>query len=474
MPLARNYETALERHLKRGPGADWAAAWKIGRAAVGRGVETLELAQIHERAMVALGLAGKKNAFTKLAGIFFVEANTLVMEPRGAARRGKANLSRPQATLGRGNQQLAASNRELQREVARQKVRADAAAKNGKHHNQYLEESLPLQKHLRELTHRVLAAQENERPQISPELQDEIAQTLLGINVRLRSLKQKSHRDTNGFKKEITRAPLVSASHGMAKKTLPEKSLRERRSKISAQMPPATLAPSANFPVIAIAASVGGLKALSVILSGLPANFPAAIAIVMHLPPDHKSLLAEILNLRTPLVVKEAQTGDSLSPACVFIAPPNHHLLVGKNGSLKLSSVQAEKIHFARPSAEPLFASVAEVYQKKAIAIVLTGGDSDGSFGVKIIKEHGGTVIAQDRPTSENFSMPDSAIQTGEVDYILPLEEIAPMLIALVWTGHKSKPRLSSKKRSLPPALPELVTPHYAAAPKDVMLKRRK
>ena len=203
-----------------------------------------------------------------------------------------------------------------------------------------------------------------------------------------------------------------------------------------------------SFYVIAMAASVGGLKALSVILGGLPADFPAAIVIVMHVAPDHKSLLAEILKCRTHLQVNEAHMGDVLAPSKVFVAPPNHHLYVVKGNQLKLSSATAEKIHFARPSAEPLFASVAEVYGKNAIAVVLTGGDGDGSSGVQIIKDKGGTVIAQDRPTSENFSMPETSILTGDVDYILPLDKIAPMLIALVWTGHQpnqARPKAKSK-----------------------------
>ena len=128
-----------------------------------------------------------------------------------------------------------------------------------------------------------------------------------------------------------------------------------------------------------------------------------------------------------------------LVPSKVFVAPPNDHLFVVKDGRLKLSSSHAEKIHFARPSAEPLFASVEEVYGKNAIAVVLTGGDGDGSFGVQIIKENGGAVIAQDRPTSENFSMPETSIRTGDVDYILPLDQIAPMLITLVWTRNQPK-----------------------------------
>jgi two-component system chemotaxis response regulator CheB len=192
-----------------------------------------------------------------------------------------------------------------------------------------------------------------------------------------------------------------------------------------------------SFPVIAMAASVGGLKALSVILGSLPPDFPAAIAIVMHVAPDHKSLLAEILKCRTHLQVAQAHTGDVLAPSKVFVAPPNHHLFVVKGDCLKLSSSHADKIHFARPSAEPLFASVAEVYGTNAIAVVLTGGDGDGSFGVQIIKDKGGTVIAQDRPTSEHFSMPETSIRTGDVDFVLPLDEIAPMLIALVWTGNQ-------------------------------------
>ena len=188
-----------------------------------------------------------------------------------------------------------------------------------------------------------------------------------------------------------------------------------------------------------MAASAGGLKALSVILGGLPADFPAAIAIVMHLAPDHKSILAQILNRRTHLKVQQARTGDTLCPSGVFVAPPNHHLSVVKGGILRLSSSAAEKVHYARPSAEPLFASVAEVYQKNAIAVVLTGGDGDGSFGVQIIKDNGGRVIAQDRPTSENFSMPETSIKTGDVDFILPLDEIASKLIELVGGRAKDK-----------------------------------
>jgi len=219
----------------------------------------------------------------------------------------------------------------------------------------------------------------------------------------------------------------------MTKKSLPARR-RKKTAKI-ARLATSVSSASVSFPVIAMAASAGGLKALSVILGGLPADFPAAIAIVMHLAPDHKSILAEILNSRSHLEVRQARTGDILRHSSVFIAPPNHHLSVVKGGILKLSTSAAEKVHYARPSAEPLFFSVADIYKKNAIAVVLTGGDGDGSFGVQIIKEKGGQVIAQDRPTSENFSMPETSIKTGDVDFILPLDGIAPKLIELVGAG---------------------------------------
>jgi two-component system chemotaxis response regulator CheB len=219
-----------------------------------------------------------------------------------------------------------------------------------------------------------------------------------------------------------------------------------------------------RFPVIAMATSVGGLEALSVILGGLPAKFPAAIAIVMHLAPDHPSVLAEILNRRTHLLVGQAHTGDILCPSCVFVAPPNHHLFVAPSGRLKLSSSSAVKVHYARPSAEPLFASVAEVYGPNAIAVVLTGGDGDGSFGVQIIKDKGGLVIAQDRPSSRDYSMPETTIKTGDVDFILPLDGIAAKLIELVGLGRGTRPA---------PGPAKFVSRHHVAGARIPLIKRR-
>ncbi len=189
--------------------------------------------------------------------------------------------------------------------------------------------------------------------------------------------------------------------------------------------------PKAAFNIVALAASAGGLKALSQVLENLPANFPAPIVIVQHLDPRHRSLMADILNRTTSLQVKQAEEGDLVAAGTVYIAPPNRHLLVNPDTSLSLS--QSELVHFLRPSADLLFESVAATYKDRAIAVVLTGTGNDGAMGVEAIHKMGGTVIAQEVETSEFSGMPSAAIQTGTVDFVLPLSNIAAALLSLVF-----------------------------------------
>jgi two-component system chemotaxis response regulator CheB len=191
--------------------------------------------------------------------------------------------------------------------------------------------------------------------------------------------------------------------------------------------------PRAAFDIVALAASAGGLKALSELLGALPGDFPAAIVVVQHLDPRHQSLMADILRRRTELAVTQASAGDRLKPGSVFIAPPDRHLIVEKDGSLSLS--HSELVHFVRPSADLLFESVAGSFRDRAIGVVLTGTGSDGEMGVRAIKKMGGTVIAQDEASSEFFGMPNAAIVTGCVDFILPLAEIPAALQTLVGSG---------------------------------------
>jgi len=189
----------------------------------------------------------------------------------------------------------------------------------------------------------------------------------------------------------------------------------------------------ARFDVVGMASSAGGLTALSAILSRLPVDFPAALVLVQHLDPRHGSLLAEVLSRRTALVVRQAREGDQLAPGTVFVAPPDHHLLVEAGGRLALS--QTELVHFVRPSADLMFESLAAAYGPRAIAVVLTGTGFDGATGVTAVKERGGTVIAQDELSSEFFGMPGATIHTGCVDFTLDLNEIASALMTLVMKG---------------------------------------
>ena len=191
--------------------------------------------------------------------------------------------------------------------------------------------------------------------------------------------------------------------------------------------------PHGAFEIVALAASAGGLHALSQVLAAIPRDFPAAIVVVQHLDPRHRSLMADILSKRTSLTVKQAQEGDTLRRGTAHIAPPNRHLLVNPDGTLSLS--QTELVHFVRPSADLLFESTAASFKDRAIAVVLSGSGSDGAMGVRAIKKMGGTVIAQDERTSEFHGMPGAAAQTGSVDFVLPLDEIPSALVTLVATG---------------------------------------
>jgi two-component system chemotaxis response regulator CheB len=178
---------------------------------------------------------------------------------------------------------------------------------------------------------------------------------------------------------------------------------------------------------IGLAASAGGLAALSEVLSCLPACFPAAILVVQHVDPHHRSWLVDILRRRVQLEVDEVQGGERLAPGRIFVAPPGHHLLLEADGTLVLTGTA--RVRFVRPSADVLFASMAEHLGERAVAVVLTGTGSDGADGVRAIKLHGGTVIVQDG-ASEFDGMPGAARPMA--DQVLPLAEIAGALIDLV------------------------------------------
>lgn len=182
--------------------------------------------------------------------------------------------------------------------------------------------------------------------------------------------------------------------------------------------------------LVVIGASAGGLRALSIILSDLSEGIPAAIVVVQHLDPRHRSLMAEILARRTGLDVTEASEGDLLLPGRILLAPPDRHVVVNPDATLSLS--QSEVVRYVRPSADVLFTSAANVYGERVVAVVLTGTGSDGAMGVQAVKRMGGRVLTQDEASSDFFGMPSAAIKTGAVDHVLSLQDIGPAIRAAV------------------------------------------
>jgi two-component system chemotaxis response regulator CheB len=180
--------------------------------------------------------------------------------------------------------------------------------------------------------------------------------------------------------------------------------------------------------VVAIGASAGGIAALHGVLGALPTSFPAAIVIVLHLAPHHRSLLAPVLARNCALPVHEAKTGDIVRPGVVHVAPPNVHLTM-QGGVLLLTGTTPE--HHARPSVDVLFASVALACEKRAVGVILSGAGVDGARGIRAIKRAGGRIVVQDPGTAEYSGMPAAAAATGCADMTLPLMEIGPALVRL-------------------------------------------
>ena len=171
------------------------------------------------------------------------------------------------------------------------------------------------------------------------------------------------------------------------------------------------------------------MKALAVVLGRMPPDFPLPIVVVQHIDPHHVSQVASILARRTCLPVKEAAQHDALAAGHVYVAPPDFHAEF-LEGAILLT--RTPPVHFARPSADRSFLSGAE--QGRVIGVVLSGAGIDGAAGVVAIKRAGGVVIAQDSATAEHFGMPQAAIETGAVEYVLPLDEIGPALTTLART----------------------------------------
>jgi two-component system chemotaxis response regulator CheB len=181
--------------------------------------------------------------------------------------------------------------------------------------------------------------------------------------------------------------------------------------------------------IVVIAASAGGLPALQQVLGDLPPTLPASIVIVQHRSAD-VSILSSILRRYSPLPVEDVLDAEPLQPGHVYVAPANRHVRVRADHHLESSD--GRRIRGVLSSANPLFESAAEIFGTGCIAVVLTGSGFDATDGVQAVKARGGFVIAQDEATSRVFGMPRSAIETGAVNAVLPIDAIGGAIAAAV------------------------------------------
>ncbi|MFW5981433.1 MAG: protein-glutamate methylesterase/protein-glutamine glutaminase [bacterium] len=185
-----------------------------------------------------------------------------------------------------------------------------------------------------------------------------------------------------------------------------------------------------KYPIIVIGTSSGGPKALSALLPAFPADLPAALLIVQHMPAGFTRSFARRLNQESSITVKEAQENDRIKPGLALLAPGDFHMEVDKDGKIKLN--QAEKKWSVRPSADYTLISAAKNFQERVIGVILTGMGSDGSDGMKAIKKHGGYGLVEDRSTALVYGMPSSTIKNNAYDDIIPLHQIPFKIIELL------------------------------------------
>ncbi len=177
--------------------------------------------------------------------------------------------------------------------------------------------------------------------------------------------------------------------------------------------------------IIVIGASLGGFQALNVILAGLPSDFSTPIAVVLHRSRESDDYLSLTLQRHTSLKVIEVVDKEPIRPGCLYIGPPDYHLLVEED---YFSLSMDEPVNYARPAIDVLFDSAADVNGSSAIGVILTGSGHDGAEGAAQISNHGGTVIIQDPHTAECGLMPSAALQAVPTAEVKSLEQI-PLLL---------------------------------------------
>lgn len=198
---------------------------------------------------------------------------------------------------------------------------------------------------------------------------------------------------------------------------------------------------NARPPVVALVCSAGGLDSLRRVLSKLPPDFGAATIVLQHQPPHQTSHLAVLLARSCALRVSVAAQGDALEAGHVYVVPPGKHALVTREARVAL--ILSDGTPAYRPSADLLLTSLALSLGAEAIAVVLSGRGHDGATGATAVHDFGGRTIAADRESSQHYDMPAAAIGRDDaVDEVLPVDDIAARLVALIASPAKSSATL--------------------------------
>ncbi|MGA9893663.1 MAG: chemotaxis protein CheB [Xanthobacteraceae bacterium] len=174
---------------------------------------------------------------------------------------------------------------------------------------------------------------------------------------------------------------------------------------------------------VVIGASAGALEALSIVLPALPAGYKRPVIVVVHVPPDKPSVLAELFRQRCNVNVREAEDKEPIKGGTIYFAPPDYHLLVEKDKSLALSS--DDPVLFSRPSIDVLFESAADAYGPALLGVLLTGANQDGANGMKAVTKAGGIAVVQRPEDAFAPAMPEAGLAAAPSASVLSLEEIA-------------------------------------------------
>ncbi len=223
------------------------------------------------------------------------------------------------------------------------------------------------------------------------------------------------------FKEEIINK--VRAVHQTSKKAYAEPSIR---------VPIREVRSDFNIPpVVAIGISTGGPQTLNVVLPKLPRSFPSPVLIAIHMPDTFTATFARHLNSICQLPVKEAQEGEVIKGRCIYISKGRIHMILKGTPQRPYVNYTHNDNYVYKPSADLLLSSASEVFGKNTIGVIMTGMGNDGSQGIVAVKRAGGITIAEDPKTAVLWAMPENAIKTGYVDYVVPKEKLADLLIKL-------------------------------------------